>query len=328
MKTLLEVKDLHVSIHTDGGVVQAVRGVSFSLREGETLAIVGESGSGKSITNKAVMGLLPVGGRIDQGQVILNGRDIAHLSEKEMLAIRGAEISMIFQDPLTSLNPTMTVGKQIEEMLLLHKPEMSREQRHARALELLDMVGIPNPAERIGQYPHQFSGGMRQRVMISIALACEPQILIADEPTTALDVTIQAQILDLMKALQRKINASIIIITHNLGVVSSMADRVLVMYGGRFVEAGDLDEVFYDMKHPYTQGLMDSIPNMELSDQQLYSIPGTPPDLISPPRGCPFTARCNRGMKVCKAYQPPEFEFSPSHRASCWLYDERAKEVR
>ena len=328
MKTLLEVKDMHVSIHTDSGVVQAVRGVSFDLREGETLAIVGESGSGKSITNKAVMGLLPVGGRIDSGEVILNGRDIAHLSEKEMLAIRGAEISMIFQDPLTSLNPTMTVGKQISEMLMLHKPGMTKEQQRARALELLDMVGIPNPAERINQYPHQFSGGMRQRVMISIALACEPQILIADEPTTALDVTIQAQILDLMKALQKKVNTSIIIITHNLGVVSSVADRVLVMYGGRFVEAGDLDEVFYDMKHPYTQGLMDSIPNLQLSDQKLYSIPGTPPDLISPPKGCPFAARCSRCLRVCQQYQPPEFVFSDSHRASCWLYDERAKGVR
>ena len=273
------------------------------------------------------MGLLPVGGRIDQGQVILNGRDIAHLSEKEMLSIRGAEISMIFQDPLTSLNPTMTVGRQIAEMLLLHKPEMSKEQRRARALELLDMVGIPNPRERINQFPHQFSGGMRQRVMISIALACEPQILIADEPTTALDVTIQAQILDLMKALQKKVNTSIIIITHNLGVVSSIADRVLVMYGGRFVEAGDLDEVFYDMKHPYTQGLMDSIPNLQLNDQKLYSIPGTPPDLISPPKGCPFAARCASCLRVCQQYQPPEYSFTESHRASCWLYDERAKGV-
>ena len=326
-KTLLEVKNMHVSIHTDSGVIQAVRGVSFDLHESETLAIVGESGSGKSITNKAVMGLLPVGGRIDEGEVILNGRDIAHFSEKEMNNIRGAEVSMIFQDPLTSLNPTMTVGNQITEMLMLHKPEMTPEQRKARALELLDMVGIPNPAERFGQYPHQFSGGMRQRVMISIALACEPQILIADEPTTALDVTIQAQILDLMKRLQKKVNTSIIIITHNLGVVSSVADRVVVMYGGRFVECGDLDEVFYETKHPYTKGLMDSIPNMQLSDQKLYSIPGTPPDLISPPHGCPFAARCNRCMQVCEKFQPPEFEFSKTHRASCWLYDERAKGV-
>ena len=325
MKKLLEVKNMHVSIHTDSGVIQAVRGVSFDLHESETLAIVGESGSGKSITNKAVMGLLPIGGRIDEGEVILNGRNIANFTEKEMNKIRGAEISMIFQDPLTSLNPTMTVGNQITEMLMLHKPEMTPEQRKDRALDLLDMVGIPNPSERFGQYPHQFSGGMRQRVMISIALACEPQILIADEPTTALDVTIQAQILELMKRLQKKVNTSIIIITHNLGVVSSMADRVQVMYGGRFVESGDLDEVFYETKHPYTKGLLDSIPNLQLSDQKLYSIPGTPPDLISPPHGCPFAARCNHCLKVCEKFAPPEFKFSETHRASCWLYDERAK---
>ncbi|MGN1019077.1 MAG: ABC transporter ATP-binding protein [Aristaeellaceae bacterium] len=327
-KKLLEVNDMYVSIHTDSGVVQAVRGVSFELYEGETLAIVGESGSGKSITNKAIMGLLPVGGQIDRGTVILDGRDITHLSEKQMKDIRGAEISMIFQDPLTSLNPTMTVGKQITEMLMLHKPGMTPAQRRDRAIELLDMVGIPNPAERINQYPHQFSGGMRQRVMISIALACEPKILIADEPTTALDVTIQAQILDLMKELQKKINTSIIIITHNLGVVASVADRVLVMYGGKFAEVGDLDEVFYDMKHPYTRGLMDSIPNMQSRDQELYSIPGSPPDLMKPPAGCPFAPRCKNCLRVCKAYPPATFSFTETHRATCWLYDERAKGAR
>ena len=327
-KKLLEVKDMYVSIHTDSGVVQAVRGVSFDLYEGETLAIVGESGSGKSITNKAIMGLLPVGGSIDRGTVMLDGRDITHYTEKQMKDVRGAEISMIFQDPLTSLNPTMTVGKQIAEMLMLHKPGMTAAQRRARAIELLDMVGIPNPAERIDQYPHQFSGGMRQRVMISIALACEPKILIADEPTTALDVTIQAQILDLMKALQKKINTSIIIITHNLGVVASVADRVLVMYGGKFAEVGDLDEVFYDMKHPYTKGLMDSIPNMQSRDQQLYSIPGSPPDLMKPPAGCPFAPRCSRCLKVCKAYPPATVSFTDTHKATCWLYDERAKGAR
>lgn len=324
-KTLLEVKDMHVSIHTDSGIVQAVRGVSFELRQGETLAIVGESGSGKSITNKAIMGLLPIGGKIESGEVILNGRDIARLPEKEMLKIRGAEISMIFQDPLTSLNPTMTVGKQITEMLMLHKPDMTKAQREARAIELLEMVGIPNPRERFKQYPHQFSGGMRQRVMISIALACEPQILIADEPTTALDVTIQAQILDLMKAIQKKIHTSIIIITHNMGVVSSVADRVIVMYGGKFVESGNVDDVFYQRRHPYTQGLMDSIPNMQRSDQELYSIPGSPPDLINPPKGCPFALRCNHCMKVCTQYVPEETRFGEDHRAYCWLYDPRAK---
>ena len=324
-KTLLEVKDMHVSIHTDSGVVKAVRGVSFELHEGETLAIVGESGSGKSVTNKAIMGLLPPGGKIDSGEVILNGRNIANLPEKELMKIRGAEISMIFQDPLTSLNPTMTVGKQITEMLLLHKPGMTKEQRRERAIDLLGMVGIPNPAERFDQYPHQFSGGMRQRVMISIALACEPQILIADEPTTALDVTIQAQILDLMKDLQKKINTSIIIITHNMGVVASVADRVAVMYSGKFCETGSLDEIFYSMKHPYTKGLMDSIPNLGKNEQELYSIPGTPPDLLLPPRGCPFAARCGKCLKVCHEYPAPEFDFSDTHKAYCWLYDQRAK---
>ena len=324
-KTLLEVRDMHVSIHTDSGVVKAVRGVSFELHEGETLAIVGESGSGKSVTNKAIMGLLPPGGKIDSGEVILNGRNIANLPEKELMKIRGAEISMIFQDPLTSLNPTMTVGKQITEMLLLHKPGMTKEQRRERAIDLLGMVGIPNPAERFDQYPHQFSGGMRQRVMISIALACEPQILIADEPTTALDVTIQAQILDLMKDLQKKINTSIIIITHNMGVVASVADRVAVMYGGKFCETGSLDEIFYSMKHPYTKGLMDSIPNLGKNEQELYSIPGTPPDLLLPPRGCPFAARCGKCLKVCHEYPAPEFDFSDTHKAYCWLYDQRAK---
>lgn len=327
-KTLLEVKDMHVSIHTDSGVVRAVRGVNFELREGETLAIVGESGSGKSITNKAIMGLLPVGGQIDSGEVILNGRNIAGLPEKEMRKIRGAEISMIFQDPLTSLNPTMTVGKQITEMLLLHKKDMTKEQREKRAIELLDMVGIPNPQERVKQYPHQFSGGMRQRVMISMALACEPQILIADEPTTALDVTIQAQILDLIKSLQKKIHTSVIIITHNMGVVSSVADRVIVMYGGKFVETGLVEDIFYDRRHPYTQGLMDSIPSMKTSDQDLYSIPGTPPDLLAPPAGCPFAARCPHCMKVCEKYPPVETDFSEEHKAFCWMYDERAKGVR
>lgn len=328
MSKLLEVKNMSVSIHTDSGIIKAVRDVSFDLREGETLAIVGESGSGKSMTNRAIMGLLPIGGRIDSGEVLLEGQNIANLSEKEMLKIRGAKISMIFQDPLTSLNPTMTVGKQICEMLMLHKPEMSKEARKQKAIELLEMVGIPNPAERFDQYPHQFSGGMRQRVMISIALACEPKILIADEPTTALDVTIQAQIIDLMKSLQKKVNTSIIIVTHNLGVVSSIADRVIVMYGGKFCETGTLDEVFYNMKHPYTKGLMDSIPNLSRNDQTLYSIPGTPPDLIMPPKGCPFAARCERCMEVCRKFQPPVYEFSDTHLASCWCYDERAYAVQ
>ena len=322
---VLEVRGMHVSIHTDGGVVKAVRGVDFSLEKGETLAIVGESGSGKSITCKAIMGLLPPGGRIDSGEVLLAGRDIANIGEKKMRSIRGADISMIFQDPLTSLNPTMTIGKQIAEMLALHKPGQTDKQRKARALELLDMVAIPNPAERYRQFPHQFSGGMRQRVMIAIALACDPQILIADEPTTALDVTIQAQILDLMRELQRNIDTSIILITHNLGVVANIADRVVVMYGGRIAESGPLDEVFYGMKHPYTRGLMDSIPKLNAGGQELHSIDGTPPDLIRPPEGCPFAARCRHCMKVCESFPPETVAFSDTHSAACWQYDPRAK---
>ena len=325
MSKLLEVRDTHVSIHTDNGVVKAVRGVGFSLEKGETLAIVGESGSGKSILCKAIMGLLPVGGRIDAGEVLLSGRNIANIGEKEMRKIRGESISMIFQDPLTSLNPTMTIGKQISEMLLLHRPDMTEAERRDRALRLLEMVAIPNPVERFRQYPHQFSGGMRQRVMISIALACEPQILIADEPTTALDVTIQAQILDLMKELQQKIDTSIIIITHNLGVVANVADRVIVMYGGKFVESGMLDEVFYEMRHPYTRGLMDSIPKLHASGQELRSIAGTPPDLMNPPRGCPFAARCGQRMKVCEDHPPENTAFSATHTAACWLCDPRAQ---
>ncbi len=328
MNKLLEVRNLHVSIHTDNGIIKAVRGVSFSLSKAETLAIVGESGSGKSITCKAIMGLLPSGGKIEQGEVLLSGKNIAGLGEKEMRKVRGANISMIFQDPLTSLNPTMTIGKQIVEMLRIHRPEMSDEQQRNRALGLLDLVGIPNPGERFSQYPHQFSGGMRQRVMISIALACDPQILIADEPTTALDVTIQAQILDLLKELQQKIDTSIIIITHNLGVVANVADRVIVMYGGRFVETGTLDQVFYEMKHPYTQGLMDSIPKLHTHGQVLHSIPGTPPDLMHPPAGCPFAARCPRRMKVCEGHMPDVFTFQEEHAAACWLYDERAEKLR
>ena len=325
MSKLLEVRDMFVSIHTDNGVVKAVRGVDFTLRKGETLAIVGESGSGKSILCKAIMGLLPAGGRVDSGHALLSGRNITGLSEKEMQRVRGANISMIFQDPLTSLNPTMNIGKQISEMLLIHRPGMTEAERRLRALDLLDMVAIPNPAERYRQYPHQFSGGMRQRVMISIALACDPQILIADEPTTALDVTIQAQILDLMKELQQKIDTSIMIITHNLGVVANVADRVIVMYGGKFVESGMLDEVFYEMKHPYTQGLMDSIPRLHADAQELHSIPGTPPDLMNPPAGCPFAARCGQRLKVCEEYPPETAAFSDTHTAACWLYDSRVQ---
>lgn len=325
MSKLLDVQNLHVDIRTDSGVVHAVRGVDFTLNSGETLAVVGESGSGKSITFKSIMGLLPIGGKITEGSVQFDGRELANMKQDSLRQIRGREISMIFQDPLTSLNPTMQVGKQIEEVLKVHRKEMKPEQRKQRALELLGLVGIPSPEERYKQYPHQFSGGMRQRVMISIALACDPKILIADEPTTALDVTIQAQILDLMKELQKKINTSIIIVTHNLGVVASVADRVAVMYGGRFVEIGCIDEVFYKMGHPYTEGLLASIPKLNEREQQLYSIAGSPPDLMSPPKGCPFAARCQYCMAVCEEFPPPVTSLSDTHSAACWLFDPRAK---
>jgi oligopeptide/dipeptide ABC transporter ATP-binding protein len=321
---VLSVEDMSVSIKTDNGIVRAVRGVSFSLNQGETLAIVGESGSGKTMTCKGVIGLLPPGGTIDGGTVKLNGLDVTHAHENTLRHIRGSTISMIFQDPLTSLNPTTPIGRQIEEMMLLHRPDMNKQARKARVLEMLDLVGISNPHERVKQYPHQFSGGMRQRVMIAIALTLSPKMLIADEPTTALDVTIQAQILELMKDIQRKTNTAIIIITHNLGVVASVADHVAVMYGGRIIEEGSSDDIFYQHKHPYTQGLLDSVPKINRAERRLFSIPGSPPDLINPPEGCPFTARCGSRMKVCGAYPPPPIRFNGGHSAACWLYDGRA----
>ena len=324
-KKLLEVKDMYVSIHTDSGVVQAVRGVSFDLYEVETLAIVGESGSGKSITNKAIMGLLPIGGRIDSGTVLLGGKDITHYTEKQMRDVRGAEISMIFQDPLTSLNPTMTVGKQITEMLMLHKPGMTKEQRKERAIELLGMVGIPNPTERFDQYPHQFSGGMRQRVMISIALACEPKILIADEPTTALDVTIQAQILDLLRQLKDKINSSIMLITHDLGVVANMADYVVVMYAGRVIEKGTAEEVFHHPCHPYTIGLMKSKPVVGKKVEELYNIPGSVPNPVDMPNYCYFKDRCEMQCEQCKGKYPPEIAISDTHIVSCYRFMDKGE---
>lgn len=288
MEKLLEVKDLTVSFDTYGGKVQAVRGVNFDLYKGETLAIVGESGSGKSVTTKALMGLIPSPpGNIEKGEILFDGKNLAKLSEKEMTKIRGKDISMIFQDPMTSLNPTMKIGNQIMEGLIKHQ-RMNRTDAKKRAIELLELVGIPNAQERIKQYPHQFSGGMRQRVVIAISLACNPKILIADEPTTALDVTIQAQILDLMKDLQKKTEASIIFITHDLGVVANVADRVAVMYAGKIVEIGTVDDIFYNPKHPYTWGLLGSMPTLDNTEEELVAIPGSPPDLINPPKGDAF----------------------------------------
>ncbi|CAG9612867.1 Oligopeptide transport ATP-binding protein OppD [Bacillus rhizoplanae] len=327
MKTLLEVKDLHVSFDTHAGEVQAVRGVTFDLKKGETLAIVGESGSGKSVTSKALMDLIPKPpGRIKNGEIIFDGRDLTKLTEKEMQQIRGKEIAMIFQDPMTSLNPTMTIGNQIMEGLIKHQG-MSKADARKVAVELLDLVGIPNPEARLKQYPHQFSGGMRQRVVIAMALACNPKLLIADEPTTALDVTIQAQILELMKDIQQKTEAAIIFITHDLGVVANVADRVAVMYAGKVVEIGTVDEIFYNPKHPYTWGLLASMPSLDGGEEELYAIPGTPPDLLKPPKGDAFAARNPKALKIDFEMEPPLFKVSDTHYAATWLLHEQAPNV-
>jgi oligopeptide transport system ATP-binding protein len=325
---ILEVKDLRISFSTYAGEVQAVRGVSFDLRKSETLAIVGESGSGKSVTAKSLMRLLPEANTIFKGgEAIFDGRDLLKLSEKQMQRVRGPQIAMVFQDPMTSLDPTMKVGNQIAESLRKHLG-MSRDKARERSVELLKLVGIPNAEERVRQYPHQFSGGMRQRVVIAIALACEPQILIADEPTTALDVTIQAQILDLLRELQEKIGTSVILITHDLGVVASVADRIAVMYAGKIVEIGTVRETFYDPQMPYTWGLLASIP-LPTADrsQDLIPIPGSPPDMSDPPKGCPFTARCPYAMQVCPTEFPEYTVFSAEHKAACWLHHPMAPNV-
>lgn len=328
MKKILEVNDLSISFDTYNAEVKAVRGVTFHLNEKETLAIVGESGSGKSVTAQSIMQLIPMPpGKFVDGSIIFNGEDLTQKSEKQMENIRGKEISMIFQDPMTSLNPTMTIGKQIAESLIKHQ-NMSKKAAHQRGVELLKLVGIPNPDVRINQYPHQYSGGMRQRAMIAIALACNPKILIADEPTTALDVTIQAQILDLMRDLQQKTGTAIIMITHDLGVVANIAHRVAVMYGGKVVETGTVDEIFYNPRHPYTWGLLGSMPKLDQNkDEELQAIPGSPPDLANPPKGCPFVARCPYAMKVCKDHMPEYTKLSDTQKTACWLLDERAPKV-
>jgi len=325
MENILEVKDLHITFDTYAGKVKAIRGVNFDLKPGETLAIVGESGSGKSVTSRSIMRLLANNANIEKGEILFKGQDIAKKSEKEMQKIRGSEIAMIFQDPMTSLNPTQKIGKQIAEPIIKHQ-NISKEEAYKKAEELLHLVGIPNPAKRMNQYPHQFSGGQRQRIVIAIALGCNPDILIADEPTTALDVTIQAQILELMKDLQEKIKTSIIFITHDLGVVANVADRVAVMYAGKIVEIGTVDEIFYNPQHPYTWGLLSSMPTLETSGT-LYAIPGTPPDLLDPPKGDAFAPRSEYAMKVDTVYEPPFFKVSDTHYAATWLLHPDAPEV-
>jgi len=327
MSKLLEVKDLRVSFNTYNGEVQAVRGVSFDLNEGETLAIVGESGSGKSVTSSTLMGLLPKpAGVIKSGQILFQGEDLVKKTEKEMQKIRGKEISMVFQDPLSSLNPTMKIGNQIIEGLVKHQG-MGRTEAKKKAIELLEQVGIPHPEIRVNQYPHQFSGGMRQRVVIAIALACNPKILIADEPTTALDVTIQAQILELMKEIQRDTKTSIIFITHDLGVVANIADRVAVMYAGKIVEIGTVDDIFYNPKHPYTWGLLGSMPTLDAEDEQLYTIPGTPPDMLNPPKGDAFAPRNEFALEIDAVMEPPMFQVSDTHYAATWLLHKNAPKI-
>lgn len=327
MSLLLKVKDLAISFNTYNGEVQAVRGVNFEIRKGETLAIVGESGSGKSVTSSAIMGLLPKPQAIiKSGQIVFEGKDLLKKSNKEMQKIRGKDISMIFQDPLSSLNPTMKIGNQMIEVLMKHQ-QLSKDKAIKRAIELLKQVGISSPEMRMQQYPHQFSGGMRQRVVIAIALACNPKLLIADEPTTALDVTIQAQILELLRQIQKETNCGIIFITHDLGVVANIADRVAVMYAGKIVEYGTVEEIFYQPKHPYTWGLLGSMPDLDHTDEELYTIPGSPPDLLNPPKGDAFAPRNRYALEIDTVMEPPMFKVSDTHYAATWLLHEHAPKI-
>lgn len=324
---ILQVEEMHTSFYTHVGEVKAVRGISFDLDRGEAIGIVGESGCGKSVTMMSILRLLTDTGKIKSGKALFNGIDLTQLTNKEMSKIRGNEISMIFQDPMTSLNPVYTVGNQLREPLMRHK-HMNKHEANKRAIELLKLVGIPEPEKRLAQYPHEFSGGMRQRVMIAMALTCDPKLLIADEPTTALDVTIQAQILDLMKDLKSKLNTSIILITHDLGVVADLCNRINVMYGGKIIEQGFKRDIFYKPSHVYTLGLLASIPNPNHEiKERLKPIEGQPPDLLKPPVGCPFAPRCNRVMKICEQQMPPLFELGNDHRAACWLNHPEAPKV-
>ncbi|MFZ5966079.1 MAG: ABC transporter ATP-binding protein [Bacillota bacterium] len=324
---ILEVKNLKTSFFTHVGEVKAIRGVSFGLDKGEAIGIVGESGSGKSVTSMSIMKLLQYPGKIVEGEVFFKGENLVNKSEKEMQTIRGNEIAMIFQDPMTSLNPVYTVGDQIMEALRKHQG-LSKKDAKEKAIEMLRLVGIPSPEKRVDNYPHEFSGGMRQRGMIAMALSCEPSLLIADEPTTALDVTIQAQILELMKDLKEKINTSIILITHDLGVVADVCSRIVVMYGGLIMEEGSTHDIFYNPKHPYTWGLLKSIPRLDLGGKKrLVPIEGTPPDLLHPPKGCPFAARCPYAMKICQEAMPQYYETGNNHRSACWLLDKNAPHV-
>ncbi|MCI6594488.1 ABC transporter ATP-binding protein [Bacillota bacterium HCP3S3_F1_1] len=325
-ENVLEVKDLHTSFFTDSGEVQAVNGVSFNLGRGKILGVVGESGSGKSVTAYSIMQILASTGKVVKGEILFNGENILNYNKKQMDEFRGEKCSIIFQDPMTSLNPTFTVGWQLREALRLHTQYKTRSAANRRAIELLEMVGVNEPESRIKQYPFELSGGMRQRVMIAMALACEPDILIADEPTTALDVTIQAQILELMKDLQKKLGMAIILVTHDLGVIASMCDEIIVMYGGRVCERGTADDIFYHPCHEYTKGLLRSIPNVDNMKEKLVPIGGSPINMLAMPKGCAFCPRCENALKVCLDQEPEELQMPDGHYAACWLNVKKAYE--
>ncbi len=323
---LVDIKNERLSFFTPAGEVKALNDVSIHLKEGEVLGIVGESGSGKSVTAYSLMGLTAYPGKLIGGSLYFNGHQVDQMTDKEMRKIRGNEISIIFQDPMTSLNPVYTIGNQIMEAILLHT-DKSKEQARERAKELLELVGINEPDKRLKQYPHELSGGMRQRVMIAIALACEPKLLIADEPTTALDVTIQAQILELMMDLKKKLGMAIIMITHDLGVVASMCDRIAVMYAGKVIEYGTADDIFYNPNHQYTKGLIRSIPRIDAKEhERLIPIEGTPVDMLNPPKGCPFAPRCEECMKICLREMPPVTDLGDVHYTQCWLIQKEEME--
>ena len=326
-ETLLQVENLRTYFHTFRGVVKAVDGISFSLDEGQVLGIVGESGSGKSVSSFSILKLIEPPGVVESDRILFQGEDISKKSEREMMKIRGKAISMVFQDPMTSLNPLYTIEKQITEMLDLHQKQMTKQEKHARCVELLHMVGIPNPEDRLKSYPHQFSGGMRQRVIIAIALAANPKLIIADEPTTALDVTIQAKILELIRSIQKERGISVIYITHDLGVVAKVADYVDVMYAGKIVETGTIDEIFYDPKHPYTWGLLSAMPDLDTADDRLYTIPGSPPNLLHEKPGDAFAPRNRFALNIDDKAEPPMFKLSDTHYAATWLLDPRAPKV-